>query len=380
VKVVVAALPAFGHVYPLVPLAMAWQRAGHEVLMAVGDGLRADLPGRRIPGAEPAWTLADAIVRAQQMVGQHAGMPPPEEMPTVLFLQECAPHVVEVMREQLHREQPDVVVFEQSNLGAAIAAREAGCPGVAVGIVGWSSRWGRAYTAAAATIGALAQELASTFVDTHPAFLADASATPPPFPVTAMRPTAWAPDGGSVPPWLLEPHRAPRAYLTLGTIFGREDLLAAAAHEVAEAGCEVLLATGPGVDPSQLSGLPPSVHVEQLVPQARVLPHVDVVVHHAGTGTVIGSLEHGLPQVLIPRGADQFWNAEHLATQGAARAVLPDAGPGSVSEAVSDLLSPDAPERREARRLGASVAAMPSPEKVAAAIADATERRTPLPP
>src|SRR4051812_11598790 len=135
VKVVLAALPAFGHVYPLVPLAMAWQRAGHEVLMAVGDGLRADLPGRRIPGAEPAWTLADAIVRAEQKVSQHAGMPPPEDMPTVLFLHECAPHVVEVMREQLHREQPDVVVFEQCDLGAAIAAREAGCPGVAVGIV-----------------------------------------------------------------------------------------------------------------------------------------------------------------------------------------------------------------------------------------------------
>jgi len=371
VKVVLAALPAFGHVYPLVPLAVAWQRAGHEVLMAVGDGLCADLPGRRIPGAEPAWTLADSIVRAQKKVGHHAGTPPPEDMPTILFLQECAPHVVEVMREQLHRERPDVVVFEQCNLGAAIAAREAGCPGVAVGIVGWSSRWGRAYSAAAATTGALAQELASTFVDTHPAFLADASAMPPPFPVTAMRPTAWAPGGGSVPRWLLEPHRAPRAYLTLGTIFGREDLLAAAAHEVAQAGCEVLLATGPGVDPSDLSDLPPSVHVEQFVPQARVLPHVDVVVHHGGTGTVIGSLEHGLPQVVLPRGADQFWNAEHLAARGAARAVLPDARPGSVTDAVSQLLAPDAPERREATRLGASVAAMPSPESVAAAIADA---------
>ena len=156
-----------------------------------------------------------------------------------------------------------------------------------------------------------------------------------------------------------------------GTIFGREDLLAAAAHEVAQAGCEVLLATGPGVDPSDLSDLPPSVHVEQFVPQARVLPHVDVVVHHGGTGTVIGSLEHGLPQVVIPRGADQFWNAEHLAARGAARAVLPDARPGSVTDAVSQLLAPDAPERREATRLGASVAAMPSPETVAAAIADA---------
>jgi hypothetical protein len=337
--------------------------------MAVGDGLSADLPGRRIPGAEPAWTLADSSVRAQKKVGHHAGTPPPEDMPTILFLQECAPHVVQVMPEQLHRERPDVVVFEQCNLGAAIAAREAGCLGVAVGRLeqpmGPRLQRGRRDHRSSGP-------RARFDVRGHsPCFPCRCVRDAAPFPVTAMRPTAWAPGGGPVPRWLLEPHRAPRAYLTLGTIFGREDLLAAAAHEVAQAGCEVLLATGPGVDPSDLSDLPPSVHVEQFVPQARVLAHVDVVVHHGGTGTVIGSLEHGLPQVVIPRGADQFWNAEHLAARGAARAVLPDARPGSVTDAVSQLIAPDAPERREATRLGASVAAMPSPEKVAAAIADA---------
>lgn len=378
-KVVVAALPAHGHVYPLAPLALAWERAGHEVLMAVGDGLHAELPGRRIPGAVPGWTLAASLARAQRKVGQRPGTPPPDDMPTILFLEECAPHVVDVMREQLRRERPDVVVFEQTNLGAAIEARRAGCRAVAVGIVGWSSRWGRTYAAAAATIGAEARELATVFLDTHPPFLADRSAVPPPFPVTPMRPTAWAPGRGKVPAWLLEKRTSPRVYLTLGTIFGHEDLLLSAAREVAGTGCEVLVAAGPAVDPARLTDLPASVHVEQFVPQARVLPHVDVVVHHGGTGTVIAALEHRLPQVVLPRGADQFWNADHLAVEGAGVTVLPDARDGSVADATSRLAGPDAPERREAARLGASVAAMPGPERVATAIADEFATRSRMP-
>ena len=36
-KVVLAALPAFGHVYPLVPLAIALERTGAEVVFATGE-------------------------------------------------------------------------------------------------------------------------------------------------------------------------------------------------------------------------------------------------------------------------------------------------------------------------------------------------------
>lgn len=36
-RVVVASLPAYGHLYPLMPLAQAFALAGHEVVVAVGD-------------------------------------------------------------------------------------------------------------------------------------------------------------------------------------------------------------------------------------------------------------------------------------------------------------------------------------------------------
>jgi UDP:flavonoid glycosyltransferase YjiC (YdhE family) len=110
--------------------------------------------------------------------------------------------------------------------------------------------------------------------------------------------------------------------------------------------------------------VPGNVHVERFVAQSAVLPLVDVIVHHGGTGTVLSALEVGLPQLLLPQGADQFLNAETLASAGAGRGLPKDAQQaGAIGEAVQALLG-DAPERQNAVKLRAEIAAMPSPADV----------------
>ena len=228
--------------------------------MAVGDGLSADLPGRRIPGAEPAWTLADSSVRAQKQVGHHAGTPPPEDMPTILFLQECAPHVVEVMREQLST----ALAARPSRLRAVQPRRRDRGPGG--GLRGRGRRDRRLEQPMGPRLqrGRRDHRCSGPRVSPQRSWTLTLLSLPtgppcgPPSPSPRCAPPPGRRAAGHCPLWLLEPHRAPRAYLTLGTIFGRKEP-AAAAHEVAQTGCEVLLATGPGVDPSDLSDLPPSV-------------------------------------------------------------------------------------------------------------------------
>jgi UDP:flavonoid glycosyltransferase YjiC (YdhE family) len=362
-KVVLAALPAYGHVYPLVPLALALERTGADVVFATGKQFASRIPARTVPGAEGSWAFSDATAEIKRRVGQFGGAPPFEKLGQILFVELCAPHVVDVMTAVLERERPDLVVFEQSNVGAAMAAHATGVRAVCVGIVGWGRQWSVTYDVVAGMVGARdAGALAEYLIDSHPPFLADTET--PPFPTLAMRPLAWSADG-AVPTWLLEPRRGPRAYLTMGTVFGNVDLLRSAALEIAGTGCEVLVATGPDIEPGALGDLPESVHVEREVAQSQVLPHVDLVVHHGGTSTVIGSLANGLPQVVMPQGADQFWNADHLAAEGACRVVPPGAAAGSISAAVSALTDPEATERAEARRLGEVVASMPSPDDVA---------------
>lgn len=363
VKVVLASLPAFGHLYPLVPLAVALERAGATVLFATGEEFASRLPARTVPGAEDSWAFSDATSEIARRVEQLGGASD-EALGQALFVELCAPHVVAVMTGVLEREQPDLVVFEQTNVGAAMAAHATGVRAFCLAIVGWGPQWSSIYDTVAAMVRAPGSSaLAEGLIDPHPPFLAEVGATPP-FPTIRMRPTAWSPDS-TIPPWLLKPPEAPRAYLTMGTVFGSVDLLRAAALEIAGSGCEVLVATGPGIEPSSLGDMPPTVHVEQEVPQARLLPYVDLVVHHGGTGTAIGSLSHGLPQIVMPQGADQFWNADHLAAEGACRIVSPGSPPGTIAAAATALTQPRAPEREAARRLGGIIAAMPNPDTVA---------------
>jgi hypothetical protein len=76
----------------------------------------------------------------------------------------------------------------------------------------------------------------------------------------------------------------------------------------------VLLTTGHELD---LGQTPANVHVERWVDQADVLGEAAVVVGHGGSGTTLGALAAGVPQVLAPLFADQPFNAARVAVVGA---------------------------------------------------------------
>jgi UDP:flavonoid glycosyltransferase YjiC (YdhE family) len=130
----------------------------------------------------------------------------------------------------------------------------------------------------------------------------------------------------------------------------------------------VLVTVGPQGDPAALGEQPAHVRVEQFVPQTRVLPHCDVVVSHAGSGTALATLGLGLPQLCLPQGADQFQNAAAIAEAGAGLALMPGkAGVEVVRAAVARLLA-DRSFRDVSARVGASIAAMPPLDEVAAVL------------
>ncbi len=82
-----------------------------------------------------------------------------------------------------------------------------------------------------------------------------------------------------------------------------------------------MITTGTGFDPGSLGSLPANVHVERFVPQSLLLQHCDLVVSHAGFGTVLGAMQHGVPMVLACLAADHWYNAERCAELGLARVV-----------------------------------------------------------
>ncbi|MEU0796195.1 glycosyltransferase [Amycolatopsis sp. NPDC005961] len=304
-RVLFAALASAGHAYPMVPLAVAARDAGHEVHFAAGEHVHAPLD--RL-GLSP-FRSADSFYE--------------------IYAEDLEP--------DLKRLRPDLVVHGWGVPEVAVAARRAGIPAL------WHG-FGRLFPEG---IG-LERPAGGTHLDICPPSLQDKD-----FLATAeriaLRPVPFAEPGD---------FRRPLIYLTLGTAFGTPEVLQTAIEGLAALGTHVVVATG-GVT---LGALPPHVTARAWVPQAAAIHHADLVVHHGGSGTTVGALAAGVPQLVLPQGADQFANADALLTAGAAVRLLP----GELSaDAVTDQARKASACRDAARALAAEIAEMPSPDEVA---------------
>jgi UDP:flavonoid glycosyltransferase YjiC (YdhE family) len=91
------------------------------------------------------------------------------------------------------------------------------------------------------------------------------------------------------------------------------------------------------------------------------LRQVDITVHHAGSGTLLAAAAEGVPQLVMPMGADQFQNADALARSGAGLALSQG---GVIAAAVRDSvrqLMDDPSHRAAANRLRSEILALPTP-------------------
>jgi UDP:flavonoid glycosyltransferase YjiC (YdhE family) len=371
-RVLFSCRPAYGHLYPLLPLAMACRDAGHDVIFATGEkalphlralGFRAEAAGISIDeaddlalGAEPS--LNDLPREQRWRIG------------VVVFGDVLARRTLQDLLPLVREAEPDLVVYDETDIGAAAAAHVAGVPAVAHSL-------GRQLPdlirrAVLERLAGVMRELgldavpadlfeAGAYLDICPPTLQDAAVSEPGERLP-LRPVAPIGQGDAVPAWILGTRSRPLAYLTLGTyVSGHVDSLRAAATGLGTLAIDTLVTVGPEGDPAALRPLPDSVRVERFVPQGVLLPHLDVIAHHGGSGTMLGALSQGLPQLLLPHGADQFMNADALVGCGAGRRLLPEEITAyAVAEAVQALL--DHPGYRlAAGGLAGEIAAMPAP-------------------
>jgi len=370
VDVVFTSIPAYGHLYPLMPLAEAAAGAGHRVSVATGRPFLDALPFptyRCVPDhVSISWVEQETARRHPELRGADFGV--------AMFGDVTANVAAEVLLERWARERPDLVVLDSGHVGGAVAAHVLGIPAVALAVGLWGPFGPRTYDAALTYCAPLWQRspggppgsgegLVEAFVDPLPPTL---RLTAPRTRHVPLRSVGWSHGDAAMPDWLTEPSVRPRVLLTLGTVaFGAVEAMRTALDGLLRLDVEVLVVVGPEGDPSALGAVPPHVHLERFVPQERVLPSMDLVVHHGGTGNLLGALRHGLPALVLPQGADQFVNAARLVEVGAGRALEGDAlTADAVVEAVAAMLPGDSPERRSARALEAEMAAMPAPEDV----------------
>jgi UDP:flavonoid glycosyltransferase YjiC (YdhE family) len=114
------------------------------------------------------------------------------------------------------------------------------------------------------------------------------------------------------------PELPPRFVLVaFSTTWQRQlDYLQATISALAALEHEVVVTTGPSVDPAELTPVANAVVFAEL-PHHRILPRADAVVTHAGHGTVLSALTAGVPLVCIPMGRDQHDVARRVVAVGA---------------------------------------------------------------
>ena len=368
-RVLMTSTPGTGHVLPLLRLARALRDRGDEVRWAVGprgidlvrregfDAVEAGLGEperfgeylRRYGNAAPVGPEA----RAHAFANMFGGAAAPVMLASVLpFAEEW---------------RPAVVVHDVGEMAGPIVAARLGVPCVAhsFGIPVPLD----AVAAAGDVLAPLWREQGlhprpygtdDLYLDVCPPPL-DNGEAPPAARRLHVRPADAAPR---------VPDERPLVYVTFGTAFNKDSgLLREVLLGTAATGADVLATIGNDGDRDALGDLPDNVTVERFVPQAEVLPRCAAVVSHAGSGTLFGALAHGLPNVALPQGADQFLNAERAAACGAAIAFPP--GPPArddVAAAVARVLE-EASFADAAARVAEAIAAMPGPGEAAAEVA-----------
>ena len=125
-KIVFAAIPAYGHLYPLMPLALACADAGHDVTVASGKPFLDRLPLPTIPQQPGALELDGVFAEASRRnPGLHGA-----ELVVGVFADVTSEAVAEVLVPTLEELRPDLIVYEGMNAGAGVAASVLGIPAV----------------------------------------------------------------------------------------------------------------------------------------------------------------------------------------------------------------------------------------------------------
>ncbi|WP_405453295.1 nucleotide disphospho-sugar-binding domain-containing protein [Streptomyces erythrochromogenes] len=356
-----------GHLFPMIPTAQALRAAGHEVLFAgsqplhqlrqagfpvveIGDGRTIRDVFEQSTGEEVRYVTTD--LTTDQILDRAANGFALLSRPTVDGLLDVA-----------ESWGADLLVYDSFQASAPLVAAKLKIPSV---IQNFGVTSGHD----------MVDRLAANFTEAYETYGVPGPAEP-----TALNivPASLGGDpdglrmrylpyngGGFVPRELLRRGTRPRVAVTLGTVLTEMDGVRAIVRLIeaaASVDAEFLLAVG-DADLAPLGTLPDNVRPLPWVPLAELLTTSDALIHHGGSGTLLTALQAGLPQLLLPQGADHFANTDALTATGAALRSTSD----GVDAALLTRLTVDPELREAAERLRTENAALPTPAETVPAL------------
>lgn len=364
-RLLFASTAGAGHITPLIAWIELVAARGHEVLV-VGPPELGGMVGRRWPfqaGQAPDPAVAPDMSGLVTTTHDEAA----PFMISEVFVRHNSGALLATMRRCIEEWRPDLVLRDPAEFASALAATAAGVPQVRVGhglARGEQSMLGHA----AAVLEEMHPGTGAAVARSPYLTLWPEEMDPSPFESTVRyrdELEAGAPRGADGEP--------PLVYVTFGTVGPRMPQMLPVYHQALSAAggldARVLMTVGRDLDVGALGPIPSNVRVEPWVDQREVLLDAAAVLSHGGSGTTLGALATGCPQVLFPLFADQAANARAVQDAGLGVALL-DTSPGGAAA----LRQPGDGDDAEMRSALEQVLSEPAYGATAARIADSVRR------
>lgn len=357
-------LPAVGHLNSILPLAIATRRAGHDVAVCTSAGLADEVTGHgleHLPGG--ALTLEELFPADMPRYG-------PERTPRVrleVFAKAAPVRLMTDLEPHVHAWQPDLLVRESSEYAACVLAERIGLPHASVATGSHSARFDHRLLFVPSL-----HELRDRYglgpdpdVEMPGRYLAFSLMPPSWDGDAAVAPTLHhvryePPVGPEAATFELPAGEGPLVLVALGTLFHRAPgLLEAIVEALAPLPVRLLVAAGRGHDPARFGSVPDNVTVVSWIPQVEVLAAASLFVTHGGFNSTKEALSLGVPLVVIPLGADQYYTAERVQAIGLGLTVdSEEPAVDTIRDRARRVLDAPAYARRAAR-FAAEMAALP---------------------
>ena len=139
-------------------------------------------------------------------------------------------------------------------------------------------------------------------------------------------------------PWNAEDPR-PLVVISLSSTFQNQHAaIQSALDALKDQDIRGLVTLGPALEKERFT-VPGNVIIVDSAPHSSVFPLASLVITHAGHGTIMRALSHGLPLICLPMGRDQNDNAVKVQHHGCGISLSAKASPDRIRNAVQQILA-----------------------------------------